>query len=65
MKLNKIINKESRLARFPYKLVVKSVLVGTFILTAVQSPLQAQETQEATFTKPSWWFGAAGGANFN
>ncbi|WP_159519014.1 OmpA family protein [Sunxiuqinia indica] len=65
MKLNKILNKESRLARFPYKLVVKCVLAGTFILTAVQSPLQAQETQEAKFTKPSWWFGAAGGANFN
>lgn len=55
----------SRIARFPLSLIAKSVVVGTLMLTAIQSPLQAQETQEAKFTKPSWWFGAAGGANFN
>ena len=55
----------SRIARFPYQLIAKSIIVGTLLLTAMQSPLQAQETQGAKFTKPSWWFGAAGGANFN
>ncbi|MDD4108471.1 MAG: outer membrane beta-barrel protein [Prolixibacteraceae bacterium] len=31
----------------------------------MQSPLQAQEAPGATYTQPSWWFGAAGGANFS
>jgi len=29
---------------------------------SIQTPVQAQEVQ---YTKPSWWFGVAGGANFN
>lgn len=56
------LKKGSRMARFLYKLTLKSVIVGALILTGIQSPLQAQD---ATFTKPSWWFGVAGGANFN
>ncbi len=55
----------SRITRFPYNLIVKSVIVGTLIFAGIQSPLQAQETQAARFTNPSWWFGVAGGANFN
>jgi len=43
------------------------------MLAGIQLPLLAQVTQaqvpapvqEAQFTKPSWWFGAAAGANFN
>jgi hypothetical protein len=31
-------------------------------LTGIQGSLQAQKAQ---YSKPSWWFGAAGGANFN
>ncbi|MBW8324272.1 MAG: OmpA family protein [Prolixibacteraceae bacterium] len=64
--MKSIINfkKESCIARFP-NLIVKSVIVGTLMLTAIHSPLQAQEAQKAKFTKPSWWFGAAAGANFN
>lgn len=54
-----------RMARFLFNLIVKSVIVGTFILAAIQSPLQAQETPVATYTQPSWRFGVAGGANFN
>ena len=65
MNSNIISNKGSRIARFPLSLIAKSIFVGTLMLTAIQGPLQAQETQEAKFTKPSWWFGAAGGANFN
>ncbi len=59
------IKKGSRIARFPYNLIVKSIFASTFIVAALQSPLQAQETPKATFTTPSWWFGVAGGANFN
>lgn len=43
-------------------LIVKSVFLSAFMLTGIPAPLQAQVTQ---FTTPSWWFGAAGGANFN
>jgi outer membrane protein OmpA-like peptidoglycan-associated protein len=57
--------KGSRITRFPYNLIVTSVIAGMFILNAGQSPLQAQETPKTTYTQPSWWFGAAGGANFN
>ena len=59
------IKKGSRISRFPYNLIVKSVIAGTFILAVSQSPLQAQDAPKATFTPPSWWFGVAGGANFN
>ncbi|MBA4411445.1 MAG: flagellar motor protein MotB [Odoribacter sp.] len=54
--------KGSRNAWFPYKLTIKSVVISVLILTGLQVSVQAQE---AKFTKPSWWFGAAGGANFN
>ncbi len=46
----------------PNAKTVKSVLFIAFILASVQATLHAQESQ---FSKPSWWFGAAGGANFN
>jgi hypothetical protein len=65
MKLIKNSKKESRIARFPYNLTIKSIIAGTLMLTYIQSPLQAQEAQKVTYTQPSWWFGAAAGANFN
>jgi len=43
-------------------LTLKSVLLSTFALLVLQSSLQAQEYQ---YTRPSWRFGAAAGANFN
>ena len=55
-------NKRSRSAWFPYNLVIKGVIGGVLLLTGIQSSLQAQEVQ---FAKPSWYFGVAGGANFN
>jgi hypothetical protein len=30
-----------------------------------QTSVQAQETIEVKYSKPSWYFGVAGGANFN
>jgi outer membrane protein OmpA-like peptidoglycan-associated protein len=65
MKLNSKIKKESRLARFPYSLALKSLFAGALIFTGMQMPLQAQETPVVKYTMPSWWFGVAGGANFN
>jgi outer membrane protein OmpA-like peptidoglycan-associated protein len=59
------LKKGSRTTRFPFNLIVKSVIAGTFILTAGQSPIQAQEAPVATYTQPTWRFGVAGGANFN
>lgn len=56
------LKKESRKARFPFNLMVKTAIAGAFILAANLSPLQAQVTE---FARPSWWFGVAGGANIN
>ena len=56
------LKKGSRLAWSPYGLAIKGLIGGALILTGIQSTLQAQEVQ---FTKPSWYFGVAGGANFN
>ena len=46
----------------PYRLAIKGLIGGALILTAFQSTIQAQEVQ---YTRPSWYFGVAGGANFN
>ncbi len=41
---------------------LKSIVLIALVGFNIQTPIQAQETQ---YTKPSWWFGVAGGANFN
>ncbi|MDZ7776153.1 MAG: outer membrane beta-barrel protein [Bacteroidales bacterium] len=63
MKTNTNIIKGKYIARFPYKMVFKSLILSILILTVFSEPLSAQETIK--YTKPSWWFGAAGGANIN
>lgn len=45
-----------------YSMTLKCVVLSTFSLIALQSNVQAQEFK---YSKPSWWFGAAAGANFN
>src|SRR4249920_3476563 len=62
MKTKSNLKMESRLAWFPNNLTLKSLLIGAVILAGAQVPVHAQEVQ---YTKPSWWFGVAGGANFN
>jgi outer membrane protein OmpA-like peptidoglycan-associated protein len=62
MKLIINLKKGLRKAWSPYNLIVKSVVIGAFVLTGIEAPLQAQETE---YTRPSWLFGVAGGANFN
>lgn len=43
-------------------LTLKSILIVALVWLGIQAPVQAQEVQ---YTKPSWFFGVAGGANFN
>ncbi|WMN12286.1 OmpA family protein [Marivirga salinae] len=61
--LTKINLKEgSRNAWSLYNLVIKSVLFCFVMITGAYLPLQAQVKE---YTKPSLWFGVAGGGNFN
>lgn len=62
MKTKTNFKKGSRKARSLYNRFIKNIFLSTLVLTSIQAPLQAQEVQ---YTKPSWWVGAAGGANFN
>lgn len=48
--------------QFPDTLPLKSILISLVFLLGLLTSLSAQEQQ---YTKPSWWFGAAAGANFN
>jgi len=45
-----------------YRMAIKSLILSSLILAGIQSPLKAQMDQ---YSIPSWWFGAAAGANFN
>ncbi|MEP7236791.1 MAG: OmpA family protein [Ferruginibacter sp.] len=56
---NKII-KGSRKALSTYSLLIKILIVSTFILAGMQTTVQAQK-----YSKPSWYFGAVGAANVN
>jgi outer membrane protein OmpA-like peptidoglycan-associated protein len=62
MKYIKSLNKGRHRSSFSHRLILKSLIIGASILSCVQAPLQAQEVH---YTKPSWYFGVAGGANFN
>lgn len=64
MKTINNFKQRSRAARSSYTLVFKSLLVCVLIVTGIQAPVQAQE-EPVRFSYPSWWFGVAGGANFN
>ncbi|MGZ3900636.1 MAG: outer membrane beta-barrel protein [Bacteroidia bacterium] len=44
------------------KSLVKSMALVALTITGTQTPLMAQQD---SVTPPSWWFGLAGGANFN
>ncbi|MFV5687933.1 OmpA family protein [Flavobacterium sp. ZT3R25] len=46
-------------------LTVKSIAIIALGWLSMQTPVQAQQTIEVKYTKPSWYFGVAGGANFN
>lgn len=46
----------------PINISLKSLLLLTLVLLSTQTQVQAQDIK---YTKPSWFFGVAGGANFN
>ena len=58
MKINFI--KKSPIGQYIY--ILKSAVLFVLIATSLQTPLSAQTP---TYTQPSWWFGAAAGANVN
>ena len=62
--MNAITNfkKGSHIVWSPINLTLKSLFLSVLILAGLQMNLQAQDAQ---YTKPSWWFGGALGANFN
>ena len=46
-------------------LPIKSLSLAFLTFLSVQNEIVAQQTQELKYAKPSWFFGVAGGANFN
>lgn len=64
MKTQINLKKGSRPARSPYSLTVKFLIFSALVLTAIALNLPAK-AQDVQYTKPSLWFGAAAGANFN
>lgn len=56
---------ESCLAWSSNKLTIKSIALIALGWLSTPNPVQAQQTIEVKYTKPSWYFGVAGGANFN
>jgi outer membrane protein OmpA-like peptidoglycan-associated protein len=62
MKLITNLKTGLRKAWSPYNLIVKSVFISAFILTGINATAQEPAIQ---YTRPSWLFGVAGGANFN
>ena len=50
---------------FLKNLPIKSLALIAFAVLSIHEPMQAQEAPVIKYTKPSWYFGIAGGANFN
>jgi outer membrane protein OmpA-like peptidoglycan-associated protein len=63
MKTKNNIKKESRTARFPYALSIKSLVLCTFMIMGMLTTAHAQDSIQ--YTKPSWFFGVAAGGNIN
>lgn len=61
---NKIILNKGLQMSDSFKQTLKGLIIGILILTGFEAPLQAQEAAPE-FSKPTWYFGIAGGANFN
>jgi len=62
MKSNTKYNKRSHLSWSSYKLTIRSLIICTLILASSVIGLHAQD---AKYTRPSVWIGAAGAANLN
>ena len=64
MKTNSNYKEGFCLAKFPYALSIKSMLLAGLILMGFQTPVQAQQ-DSVKYTQPSWYFGVAAGGNIN
>lgn len=62
MKATINFNELPRSTRISNRYAFKSILMIALVCSNAMSTIQAQEVR---YTKPSWWFGVAGGANFN
>ncbi|CAM2945065.1 OmpA family protein [Flavobacterium frigoris] len=65
MKLKTIYTDKSCTAWTPTNLTIKSIGMIALAMLSFQTAVQAQETIAVKYAKPSWYFGVAGGANFN
>lgn len=65
MNIKTNFKKGLRVTWSPNNLPIKSFVLIALAWLSIQAPIQAQETQVIKYTKPSWYFGVAGGANFN
>ena len=64
--ISKNIYKETlSISLSPTKLTVKGAAIIALSWLSFQTTVQAQEAQVIKYAKPSWYFGLAGGANFN
>lgn len=63
MKNNTTLKKRLQLA-VCYKQTLQGLVLGILIFTGTNTSIQAQEVAKE-YSKPSWYFGLAGGANFN
>jgi len=63
MKNNKHIKEGLHIAG-SLKQTLRGLMIGALIFTGIEAPLQAQEAAPV-YSAPSWYFGVAGGANFN
>jgi outer membrane protein OmpA-like peptidoglycan-associated protein len=64
--ISKNIYKETlSISLSPSKLTVKGAAIIALSWLSFQTTVQAQEAQVIKYAKPSWYFGLAGGANFN
>jgi len=62
MKATINFKKRSCMTRFFNSRNIRSIVLSAFILVGIHASLQAQDLQ---YTRPTWWFGGAVGANFN
>ena len=62
MKAETKFKKRSQTMWSHYTLMIKAVIISALVLMGIQTSLQGQDNK---YTKPSWWFGGAAGANLN
>jgi outer membrane protein OmpA-like peptidoglycan-associated protein len=65
MNIKTNLKKGLRATWSPNNLPIKSLALVALAWLSIQAPMQAQETPILKYTKPSWYFGVAAGANFN